>query len=356
MSAPTQTSPADGEHREPEPIATLEALRTHLQWAMELEHATIPPYFTAWMSIPPGTNPIAANLVHSVLIEEMLHLTLAANLLNAAGGTPQLTYDGFVPAYPTRLPHSSVDFVVSTEALSASAVETFLAIEHPTPAGTAPQPDQYRSIGRFYAAIADAINRLCDQHGTDAVFAGDPTRQVRPEDYYGAGRLVVVADQDSAQRAITEIIHQGEGAPGSIFDDDANIFGGDGREPAHYYRFQQIAQRRLYTQLDTSHSGPTGPPLDIGYDTILPARPNTRLGDYLPDSQVHHRLAQFAASYHELLATLEDAFNGQSTKFATAVSWMFALHDQALALMRTPDALHGGNVGLAFEPVSAAAS
>ena len=69
-------------------ITTLNDLRAHLQWAIELEHATIPPYLCALYSIKPGKNTDAAAAITSVFVEEMLHLTLAANVLNAIGGAP----------------------------------------------------------------------------------------------------------------------------------------------------------------------------------------------------------------------------------------------------------------------------
>ena len=59
-------------------ITTVESLRRHLQWAIELEHATLPPYLCALYSIKDGHNEEAAAVVHSVFMEEMLHLTLAA--------------------------------------------------------------------------------------------------------------------------------------------------------------------------------------------------------------------------------------------------------------------------------------
>src|SRR3954467_5497791 len=72
------------------PIETLDSLREHLQWAIELEHATLPPYLCALYSLDRDRNPDAAEVVGSVLIEEMLHLTLAANILNAVGGRPKI--------------------------------------------------------------------------------------------------------------------------------------------------------------------------------------------------------------------------------------------------------------------------
>ena len=60
------------------PITTLDDLRTHLQWAIELEHSTIPPYLCALYSIKTGHNREATEAITSVFIEEMLHMTLAA--------------------------------------------------------------------------------------------------------------------------------------------------------------------------------------------------------------------------------------------------------------------------------------
>jgi hypothetical protein len=88
-------------------ITSLESLREHLQWAVELEHSTIPPYLCALYSIEPGRNVEATEVVSSVLVEEMLHLTLAANLLDAVGGRPRLAIPKMMPGYPRPLPNRS---------------------------------------------------------------------------------------------------------------------------------------------------------------------------------------------------------------------------------------------------------
>ena len=75
-------------------------------------------------------------MIRVVAVEEMLHLTLAANVLNAAGGTPDLTGPGFVPSYPAYLPDGEDDFQVDLQRFSPDAVETFLKIERP---GKAPE-------------------------------------------------------------------------------------------------------------------------------------------------------------------------------------------------------------------------
>src|ERR1041385_4990599 len=104
-------------------IRTVEQLHRYLDVAMQLEHATIPPYLTALYSIHPGSNPDACHVIRTVAVEEMLHLTLAANILNAVGGTPDLTGPDFVPGYPACLPDGETDFKVSRRAFSKTCVE-----------------------------------------------------------------------------------------------------------------------------------------------------------------------------------------------------------------------------------------
>src|SRR5262245_43413283 len=53
------------------PVTSIESLRDHLQWAIELEHSTLPPYLCALYSIKPGSNPAATAVLTSVFIEEM---------------------------------------------------------------------------------------------------------------------------------------------------------------------------------------------------------------------------------------------------------------------------------------------
>ena len=87
----------------------------------------------------------------------MLHLTLAANVLNAVGGTPHLDRPSFVRRYPHPLPHSDERFKVSLLPLSLEAVEIFLRIEKPAPPGAKPQGNRYTTIGQFYEAVEQAL-------------------------------------------------------------------------------------------------------------------------------------------------------------------------------------------------------
>nr|XP_039257730.1 uncharacterized protein LOC120334319 isoform X1 [Styela clava] len=53
-----------------------------VQRAITLELTTIPPYYTAWLSLQTefGRNREAADILKSVFVDEMLHMSLAANI------------------------------------------------------------------------------------------------------------------------------------------------------------------------------------------------------------------------------------------------------------------------------------
>ncbi len=331
-------------------ITTLDDLRSHLQTALELEHATIPPYFTAWLSANETENPEAAQIIRSVMLEEMLHLSLAANLMNAVGGQPNLTHNDFVPLYPHTLPHSARKFQVSIERLSPQAIKTFLKIERPEAPHAEPQGGEYSTIGQFYEAIAEGILYLCDKLGDRQVFSGTLQYQVKPEDYYAAGKLIVIKDRESALQAVEEIKEQGEGAHHTVFDPDQVIIGnGKGKEPAHYFRFKELELGRRYRDGDTIRSGPTGDEIIINFDSVYPIQSNTKISQYKAGSEIRCALELFCDSYHQLLASLQEAFSGNPHQMIEATARMFDLKNQGLALVRTPIAFDAHTtVGLAF--------
>ena len=158
-------------------IATVESLREHLQWAIELEHFTLPPYLCALYSLDPARNPEASEVVASVLLEEMLHMTLAANLLNAVGGRPRFDSPRMLQGYPRCLPHGDCSFEIPLLRFSPEALDVFLKIEHPAAPGAPPESDKYETIGQFYDAIRGGLRALCVDLGEPLVLCGDPVRQ-----------------------------------------------------------------------------------------------------------------------------------------------------------------------------------
>jgi hypothetical protein len=329
-------------------IRTLDELKEHLQWAIKLEHCTIPPYLCALYSIKDGANPASAAILRSVVMEEMLHMALAANLLNAVGGTPRIDDPEFVPRYPTYLPMIDMAYKVSLLPFSQEAIDVFTRIELPDPHSVRlPDTDLYPTIGEFYKAIRAGIETVC---GRD--FHWDTTRQVTSESYYGAGgMLFAVTGRDKAIEAINEIVDQGEGSTDSIYDDDSQF--GQSREPAHYYRYLQIREQRWLCPDDTPKTAPSGPHFAVDYSerAVYPMNPNPRAAQYPEGSEIRDRLDQFNALYTQLLGMLDAGFNGQPEQLERTVNIMYTLKYQAVALMRTPSTVAPGAVGPSFEYV-----
>jgi CDGSH-type Zn-finger protein len=334
-------------------IRTVQDLRQHLQWAIELEHATLPPYLCALYSIRPGHNREAAEVIASVFMEEMLHLTLAANILNAVGGAPRIDAPDMMPVYPTFLPHSRQAFQVPLLKFSPAAVETFMRIERPAEPSGPPEDDAFETIGQFYEAIGDGLRRLSAELGDRALFSGNPARQITDAMYYGgSGRILPVADLTSALAALNEIVDQGEGlAHRQVWDGDREMFHPDRAEVAHYFRFHQLLAGRCYRRGDTPQSGPTGSPLAVDWDAVYDMKPNPRSADYPEGSDARKKLDQFNHAYSGVLHLLHQCFNGSPRLLTVATGEMYALKQAAVGLMQLPSGDGGTTVGPSFEYV-----
>ncbi|MFE3200121.1 ferritin-like protein [Embleya sp. NPDC059237] len=320
-------------------IATLDDLHEHLQWAIELEHATLPPYLCALYSLEQERNPDAVRAVTGVFVEEMLHLALSANLLNAVGGRPELDTPRMLQPHPRRLPHGDPSLELSLLPFGREALDQFLRLEQPAPPDAPAQSDRYATIGQFYAAIEEGLRELCARLGEEEVFRGDSARQVRDCHFrYTAGRLVEVTDLTSALAALEEIVDQGEGLlRGRVWDGDRDVHHLEREQVAHYYRFQELRVGRRYRRGDTPRSGPTGEPLRVDSQGIRRMRRNPRLDDHLPGSPIREAQDGFNRTYCTLLHQLEETFNGSPQMLPAATGTMYRLRTQAEALMAMPD-------------------
>jgi Ferritin-like len=350
-------------------ITTIDILHEYLRHAMMIEHATIPPYLLALYSIRPGTNPEAANALRVVAVEEMLHLTLAANILNAVGGRPDLTDSGFVPSYPANVPTGETDFQVHLQPFSKDAIHTFLNIERSAQAPSeeerfVPRPRgaptllavpgevdiHFYSIGEFYEEIERGLDYLHEKEG-DKLFSGDRARQVTSEYYYSAGgKLFPVTDIKSAVAAANLIIEQGEGLRGAIYDDDQPY------ELAHLYQFEELQLGRHYQPGDKPHE-PTGPAFEVQWDAVYRFKTDAKLSDYPESSELYAAAKDFNQSYADFLRLLTTAFNGEPQLLRQAVPQMFTLRNTINQLIHTPIfGSDGLNAAPTFEMPSVAAT
>ncbi|KAA0572603.1 ferritin-like protein [Azospirillum sp. Sh1] len=326
-------------------IDTVQVLRNALQSAVEFEHATLPAYLTALYSIKPGTNREAAAIIGSVTVQEMLHMTIAANILNAVGGHPVIDKPGFIPVYPGPLPMGIHEgLTVSLGKLTRGLVyDVFMTIEEPEvpqaypvkqpalamfqeKAAAAREPG-FATIGEFYAAISKAIGEMGEE-----IFTGDPSYQVVDNTWFPPDQLFPVTDVASAQRAIEVIVEQGEGTPQSPreADNEAAL--------AHYYRLAQIVYaRRLvkdrHEPLGWSYSGA---PVGIDPAGIWNLYPNAKTVDYPEGSRARTVSQQFNTTYTALLTSLHVTFNGQPERLRAAIGLMYELKLTADQLVAIP--------------------
>ena len=90
-------------------------------------------YLTALASIKPNYNLEIQAIINTIVVQEMMHVLLVANILNAVGGAPSLYSKDFFPNYPSRLPGGvQPDLVVPLKKLSHGLIRNiFMKIEEP---------------------------------------------------------------------------------------------------------------------------------------------------------------------------------------------------------------------------------
>jgi hypothetical protein len=365
-------------------IDTPDALRTVLQQALLVEQATIPPYLTTLFSIKANRNTEIADIIDSVVREEMLHLALVGNILNAVGGTPQIGRPGLVPTYPGRLPGPVLpDLNVRLRRCSIEHIrDVFMAIEQPQhpmvygnrftgsvidrksvnvdARGKVQRADESEmqkladwfnnaeyepmTIGWFYNQIARAISRL-DQELTgrgEKLFTGDPARQVSWPT--APGTLYQVTDAQSALLAIYEIIEQGEGTPQDLDGDP------DPEQLGHYYRFQQIVKGRRLIRNKAGKWVFEGAPIRFDRDGVYPMVDDPDAYQFAVGSVARREAELSNEMYTNLLTSLNLVFNGHPEGLSDTVGLMFSLEVQAKKLFDLPSAPGASTVvGPAFQ-------
>jgi choline dehydrogenase-like flavoprotein len=301
-------------------------LRKQLQAALQLEHSTIPPYLCALYTITPDTNLAAFDIINSVVMEEMLHMALVANVLNAIGGSPDFSADALMRQYPFKLlPDSNIKAELLP--FGKRALRSFLAIENP-----GLDEAEAATIGRFYSNIETAIIELPDD-----AFVDNDSRQVGAEYYYGPSQLMTVQNRDDALKAIRLIKDQGEGERHTVWTGDAYHGWEQEQEPAHYFRFKQLLYGKYYvTSRDQPLGRPSGKTCLVDWDGVIPMHPNPRLAHYRRGTPLRLKVEACNREYAAFLGILNQAFNGEPTKMKEAVHKMFALKQLFKELLRQP--------------------
>ncbi len=324
-----------------------------LRAAMKVELTTIPLYATAAYTIaeegeyariaPEQANAEPAETIRQVMLEEMLHLALAANLLNAVKGEVVLDRAEAIPAYPCAILPSGKGPVANLRRFSKDQVRLFREIERAPPNFDKVKDGNWKkaeTIGGFYHCVEMALDAIVKAHGEQAVFTGESSWQVGPEHYWGAGgEMIRVTDAASARAALAMIVEEGEGADlGGLAGDNDPIpgSGGEQEDIAHFYKFNQILLARRYAPDDRLGQPPSGGDLVTDWSAVHPMRNDPRAEDYTQLPEVHARMLAFDRLYTDFLLTLHTAFNGAPERLREMAPTMISMRRAAEALVRIP--------------------
>lgn len=327
--------------------STAADLHELLQNAIRLEHSTIPPYLAAAYSLKFGINTEIRSAITAVAEEEMLHMAIVANVLNAIGGRVEIDKPEFVPNYPGPLPMSiGGGLVVGLRKFSKRLVrDVFMEIEEPEnpihfpgDAVVLAAAPTFATIGAFYRAVIEKIKEL-----GNGIFTGDPARQVIVDAGFPSEQLFAITSVDTAVRALEWIVEEGEGTTTLPFDDEG--------EPAHYYRFEEIYRGRRLVEDPTAEHGFSYTGAEIQFDPAevwdLPDDP--KAADYPIGSEERGKVDAFNRAYSDMLRALQRTFDGDPRQILDAISSMTLLRRIAKNVVATTDPTTGKQLGLTFE-------
>lgn len=311
-------------------------LQSQLQTAIQLEFATIPVYLTALYSIKDGCNREIYSLIRSVVMQEMLHVTQAANILIATGGQPVIDSADTAPSYPTiGLPGGVLPRLkVYLNKLSLKDVyNVFMGIETPRMTLVGGIIIKLNTIGAFYDEITECINYL-EEVGENPF---DPTTADKQVEWpwnatEDVGTVFTVTDSESAIRGINEIVSQGEGAGLVNPYDIAN------NTLAHFFKFEEIVCQRKLIQVDEGHYAYRGEPIPfdpLGVWHMRSMRYERSTDNIKPHTNCYTESRAFHNAYRALLRKMQEVFSGNPCLITDAVELMETMQVHAKKLMWT---------------------
>ena len=307
---------------EPFVIEHREALFYMLCEASELEHGIMCQYlyaaFSLKQSADEGLSAAEAEAVQRwrkhifhIGAQEMLHLALVQNLLTATGAAPHLSR----PNFPQPASHYPAGVHLALVPFGEEALRHFMFLERPEgmdledAAGMAafakaapaavprvqvgeivPRGQDFATVGHLYRSIEAGIAHLAEKLGEKMLFIG-PSRAQATQQYFGWPELVAVTDVASAQRAIDEILEQGEGPRGHWRD-------------AHFGQFVAILEEYLQLREANPAFDPVRPVVTVN---VRPSERDTSI-PLATDPITRQVMDLFNVSYEILLLMLQRFF------------------------------------------------
>ena len=288
-----------------------------LQTALNLEFATIPPYLSAAFSLG-ETNEEILHLIIRAAKEEMLHMTVVANLMNAIGISPDLVQAA--PDYPYEMDMLESDLEVYLSSFSFDLIENlFMRIEAPEDPVAYAIDQEPETIGQFYAKIIEIIRndiipdlfkdaKANEYKQIKAQMSFTPIRYQNNEDQNTypllEGMDFIITNKEAAIAYLEWVVGQGEGA------DKNQPLTAEGI-PGHYYRFESILKGKYLIfdiEANNNHSYSGG---DIPFtpEGVSEFDNNAKIEDYSEYRRVTRHMKRFNSRYTEMIDYLQAAFN-----------------------------------------------
>ena len=320
-----------------------QTLGTLLQSALQLEFATIPTYLSAAFSLRANLNRAIYELILRAAVEEMLHFTAVANLMNAIGIAPGIV--DAVPKYPHGLTVLEPPLQLDLRTFSFDHIEKlFMRIEAPEDPihyEMFAAEDRPKTIGQFYADIieiidSDRIPDLFKNAASDAYKQRSVTPTFQPIAYINnqdtntyplkADIDFRITDRTSAVRHLSWIIDQGEGAAPL---DPLALEG----IPGHYYRFESILKSHYLVKNENAPRKYSFSGGDLPFDPagVYEFDANAKVADYAAHPLVQRQMKRFNVIYTSMINSLQEAFNCPSPQQQDQAA---AAYDQAVSQMR----------------------
>ncbi len=257
-------------------IENREELLFLLGEASQLEHMLMCEYLFAVFSLKRDVNEGITpeqldaikrwdRIISAVAVQEMLHLTLASNMLSAIGSSAHFNR----PNFPQQSKYFPSGVKVALLPFGKDALLHFLFLERPegleredaaflesrkvqeesgqptiiTNQDLVPEPEEFATVGHLYRGIEQGFQHLVEKQGEQQIFIGPPKAQATQQ-YFAWPELIPVIDLASALKAIETIVEEGEGARG------------DWRN-AHYGKFLQVYNEYLDLKKQDPNFEPT---------------------------------------------------------------------------------------------------
>lgn len=301
-----------------------------VQTAIDIEFSTLPPYLYAKMTILPGSNAPAMQRLNGIVSQEMIHMCLVCNIMNAIGGTVTIN----PPSYPGHLPADiGGTLVVHLLPFSPDAMAQGMAIEEPSepinpPTLMAAGLDAGITIGEYYELLDQALAAL-------PASAWIPNNHQIDDAQFFPGQIFAVNNYEDAHNAITQIVSEGEGTPVSPSGQGSPLTFEN--ELAHYYRFWEMQRNQVLTKDPNPVGYAWKGSLGLDWNAVYPAISDPELHDFSNDSPAAQQAqADCNLAYSAMVDALIAAFRGATGGLGIAVRAMFDLRMASIKALSTP--------------------